>query len=31
VLVGWLAVRIIAALFANDAFMAWLRRRSGRR
>jgi hypothetical protein len=29
-LVGWAAVRLIAALFANEAFVAWLRRRSGR-
>ena len=26
-LLGWLAVRLIATLLANDAFMAWLRRR----
>jgi sterol desaturase/sphingolipid hydroxylase (fatty acid hydroxylase superfamily) len=29
-LVGWGVVRLIAALFANDAFIVWLRRRSGR-
>jgi hypothetical protein len=26
-LLGWLAVRLIAALLANEAFVGWLRRR----